>query len=475
VFTTLIAATAAVLALSMAHAWQATRDPFHPMLVLGGLLAFMYVLMPGYLHLTDPGGLRWHVGDDQLVHVQLINLLGAGAICLGVLAGAAPGSRPSGHLWQPTPELARMLLVAGWALGLLGLAAFAYTIAHVGGLGAAYGRPYGGGWAETGYVRDAAKLTLPALLFIMIAHTGRRPSWPLLAAAVVLASPFWIHGLLGARRGPTFVAATGLVVGWYLVRHRRPPAALAALGALLLGALVLLLVANRGDIHLGADLALERGPLSAIGAGPGNEYIAASALILDAEHRQAFSWGARYVVVLLVRPIPRQIWPTKYADAAALLGIHDIEAGNIGMAGDRFIEVLGWRLPMGVAPGIIADMWLELWWLAIGAVLALGWLYGRSWANTHRRGRFWIPLYAILVAHSAFLVTQSLQAWIVPMLVTGVPAWLCWRAAEHGAGRRGLWVPAAGPEPEPVPAPLGHRRASGRLAGLRIHARRPPA
>lgn len=442
-FTGLIAATAIVLALAMLHAWATTRDPFHPMLLLGGLLGFMYVFMPAHLDLSDPHGLRLLVSDEQLVRVQTINLLGVAALCAGVLHGAAAWTRAPGHLWEAGPPLAARLRQGGWALGAVGLCAFVYAILQVGGLEAAYGQPYGGGWSDSGYVRDAAYLTLPALLLLLMGQTNRQPTWMALAGAVVLASPFWLHGLLGARRGPTFVAGIGLLVGWYLARHRRPSLALAAIVGLLVGMLMLLLIANRSLIFLGGELTVEQGPLAAIRAEPGNEYATASARILDTESRGAFGWGANYLVVLLVRPIPRQLWPTKYEDAALALGIHDIEAGNIGIAGDRFMEAVGWTIPMGSAHGIVADMWIELWWLALGALFAFGWAYGRCWAGIWLHGRLWIPLYAMLAAHAAFLVTQSLEAWITRMLVVGVPAWLVWTAAERAARERGWWVPPA--------------------------------
>jgi hypothetical protein len=66
------------------------------------------------------------------------------------------------------------LAAAAVALGLIGLAAYLYMLANVGGLGGAYGRAYGGVWADTGYVRDLQYLTVIALVLLLAARTGRR-------------------------------------------------------------------------------------------------------------------------------------------------------------------------------------------------------------------------------------------------------------------------------------------------------------
>ena len=80
-------------------------------------------------------------------------------------------------------------------------------LANVGGFGGAYGRAYGGVWADTGYIRDLLYLTITALVLLLAARTGGRLSrvdWLWIA---LFAGPWLIHGLLGARRGPTFMVA----------------------------------------------------------------------------------------------------------------------------------------------------------------------------------------------------------------------------------------------------------------------------
>ena len=58
-------------------------------------------------------------------------------------------------------------------------------LANVGGLAGAYGRAYGGVWADSGHVRDLQYLTITALVLLLAARTGRglsRIDWGWIAA-----------------------------------------------------------------------------------------------------------------------------------------------------------------------------------------------------------------------------------------------------------------------------------------------------
>ena len=44
-----------------------------------------------------------------------------------------------------------------------------------------------------------------------------------------------------------------------------------------------------------------------------------------------------------------------------------------------FGDALGWQGAVGSAPGIVADLWVEMWWLAVPAMAGLGLLYGFVW------------------------------------------------------------------------------------------------
>jgi hypothetical protein len=151
-------------------AWLMHRDPFHPALYLGPMLVFLYAFLPLYLSFTQREELRGLLADGDLVYVQVLNGLGATSLCLGVLLGGAPAGRGRPALPRlPSDEFARRLAGAAVCLGLIGLAAYAYMLANVGGLAGAYGRAYGGVWADSGHVRDLQYLTIAALVLLLAA------------------------------------------------------------------------------------------------------------------------------------------------------------------------------------------------------------------------------------------------------------------------------------------------------------------
>ena len=117
------------------------------------------------------------------------------------------------------------------ALATLGLIAWIYQIVHSGGLYAVYGHPYGWFGADNGYVGEAYQFGLPGALLLLLACSGDRLRLSDLVWIAIGLMPIIGHGLLGARRGPTFLAFVGVGVMWYLVRARRP-----RLGAALLAA-----------------------------------------------------------------------------------------------------------------------------------------------------------------------------------------------------------------------------------------------
>ncbi len=166
------------------------------------------------------------------------------------------------------------------------------------------------------------------------------------AWVILFASPWLLLGLLGARRGPTFMTAAVLFVGWYLQRGRRPRLVTVLAGGLLLGCLMLFLVGNRSQIYLGSDFELDAFDTSVLGpaakATPGNDFVYGAGTILNADRTGEYWWGRRYLVVFFLRPIPRFLWPSKYQAASAMLGVPDMEV-NLGTGGAAFHSTLGWE------------------------------------------------------------------------------------------------------------------------------------
>lgn len=414
-------------------AYKRSHDPFHPLIFMGPMLFFLYCFMPLNLFYTDLNNLQVLLSDQQLAYVQTLNVVGVISFCAGVLSGDKkfrPFRLPKIY-WNISSKLHKRINRAAILCGLLGVVGFVYGVLNIGGLASAYGRSYGGGSAQSGYIREAILLTLPALLWLMTTHVNRRLSkidWLWIALFIV---PLLAHGLLGARRGPTFVSIIALCVGWYLVQFRRPALSTVLTSGFLLGMLLLFLVANRGEIYLGSDFEFQRSPTEFINAHSGNEYIYGAGSILNADYTGQYFWGKRYFTVFFIRPIPRFLWPSKYKDASELLGIPNLEH-NMGTGGSSFAESLGWAGAVGAAPGIVADMWIEFRYLAFLALFCIGNLYGTAWRKAVSKGSLWIPTYTLMSAFSIYLIMQTLEAMAFRFIFTGIAVWFIWRYSTEG-------------------------------------------
>lgn len=420
---------------------QHFRDTFHPMVYLGALLGVLYVGYPAYMLLE---GKLWRYFDDEsLFRIQSIYLTGVWAMLTGVWKGSGPALKA-----RSTPpiaddlgsvldkERAHRLRVAAIVVGLLGFCTFVYTVISVGGMEAAFGKGYGGGWSDSGYVRETFHLTIPALLWLMVVFRSQRPTLPDWGFVLVIASPFLVQGILGARRGPTFMAVVALGVGWYLMRRKRPRLVTVLTAGALLGGMLLLLVTNRGEIHLGSDLELRNAPLDYIKASTGNEYLYGAAVMLHAEDQGEILWGRRYAQVFLVRPIPRAWWPSKYDDASRVLGVPSVESGNGGLPTAELLWTVGWPGANGSATGIVADLWVEFWWFGLVALFGIGWIYGQMWRRGVTRGGAWIPAFGTMTALSIYLVMQGIEAMGFRALLMLAGSSLIWAIGRYSGNTR---------------------------------------
>lgn len=426
-FLILCAVTGCVAISALLYAYRTSRDSFHPMIYMGLMCFFLYCYMPFALVLTGADKLQTYLSIGQFEYVQFLNLLGVVSLSLGVLCGGGrlrllPMSKQG---WLLPPIVCRRLKRAAIVCGLMGVVGFAYGIASVGGLGIAYGRAYGGGWSESGYVRESVLLTIPALLWLMTSHLQTRLSKLDWLWILLFAMPLLIHGLLGARRGPTAMVISVLVVGWYLIRGRRPNLSKTVMGSVVLGVLMLFLVSNRANIYLGSNVKFEQAPTNFITVFSGNEFVYGSGVILNADTKDEYLWGRRYFTIFFIRPIPRFLWPTKYEDASEMLKIPNLEQ-NLGTGEEALTETLGWRGAKGAAPGIVADMWLEFWWYSFLVLFFIGLTYGITWRKAIVRGGVWIPTYTIMTALSVYLVMQTLEAMAFRFLLMAAAAWLIW-------------------------------------------------
>ena len=217
-----------------------------------------------------------------------------------------------------------------------------------------------------------------------------------------------------------------LSLAWYLFKGKRPALVQMMAAGALIAYLILFLVTNRGEIHLGSDFNVDYDVTSILGSTSGsNEFIYGAGAILNAEHTGRFYWGRRYLAQVAVRPIPRQWWPDKYAD----FGVPELEL-NAGTGGQVFQDTLGWVGAPGSAPGLVADLWLEFRWIAFPVLLLIGWAYGRCWRRAVEEGGPWVLQYIILGTLSLYLVMQTGEAVIFRLIILSTPVWAAWRWAN---------------------------------------------
>src|SRR5688572_28242212 len=122
----------------MIRAQLASGDALHPVMFLGPLLGFAYVLKPLYLSLH--GDLHaYFPNPTDLLFVQMVNALGVFAFLLGCLRGASRAAlgrvRTSHLLWSVAR---RRMVILGVLCGVAATAAYVYGIINVGGLWRAY-------------------------------------------------------------------------------------------------------------------------------------------------------------------------------------------------------------------------------------------------------------------------------------------------------------------------------------------------
>jgi oligosaccharide repeat unit polymerase len=409
---------AIILGLGVWYAYAGSRDVFHPLIFIAPMMAFMYTWMP--LTLDSTGGLAGFFQRDQVDYVQKINLCGVACFVLGCLS---LGSRIPA-IRVPSPEVSNTVLVlCGSVLGTIGFVAWVVAAIH-GSSGELMG--YKGAWDDSGYVRDASMLVFPAVLLILPAavQQGVKPLYSCLVGLFLL--PSIIEATFTARRGPTFMIAVTIALGWFMNRQKRPPILLTVVAGGLLGLLMLFLVSNRQNIYVGSDREMNT-DITSIVEKPdaGNEYIYGTGTILSSEQRDSFYWGRRYLAEIVVRPVPSSIWPTKYQDFGLPELMHN--AGT----GEGFAETLGWEGAQGSAPGLIADLWAEFHWLNMPVLFILGRLYCAMWRKAQVEGGVWLAQYIIMAALSVYLVMQTMEAVIYRSLILSIPLRLSWRIARR--------------------------------------------
>ncbi len=315
-FEPLLSLTALVLVMCMITAYRRTRDILHPALFVGPLFLYGAVWDPWLVR--DEFGV-FFPEPEQVNRVLALYLMTVTALAIGLVRDARPSRRIDRRRGQqPLVDRVRPQLRAiAFALTFVSIACYGYGLVNVGGFAAAFSQPKGGGYVASGYVSEAMNLGLVGAAMIALAQCrrGLTPQSLLLLSLSLL--PNLVQGTFGGRRGPLFLALATATLAWLMARPRRPKFWMLATCLVVACLSVTFVWSQRQHMYLGSANAEVRwqdfiGTLTQDNIGEGNNFVYGAAFVLTAEHAGKFTWGKALAVDLLVRPIPKQLWPTKY-------------------------------------------------------------------------------------------------------------------------------------------------------------------
>lgn len=423
-------ATMGLLGAVWLYFWMRFHDPFHPAIILLPMFGFLYGYMPWELQRSDPFRFSVYAGGDAVYRYQAITL-GLIAALIGGLTWVTRGLTRQRARWRMLhfSDPRRMMLIA-FGLGLVGMWAWITMIMNVGGLQQAYGSGYGGGWVSSGYIREMRYLGLVGALLTYVARTGkgmRMQDWAVIALCV---TPTLTHAVLGARRGPLFLAMIVLIGGYIYFMRKRISIPLLVGAGLTLGSAMLFLVANRGSIHLGTDLggAEFRDAGAHLLRWSSNEYLIGNSVVQYTDQYGAF-YGRRELAWLIGRLLPSFIWPTVWTDLPLMLGLNINLRLNGGVSQEGLTTIANWTPSVGSAEGFTGSLYLEFGFLSPLAAFVIGVVYGKAWmvAKTNLAARVF---YLLMVAMSVYLVMQALDPWLYRLVLFGLPTWLVLRTVK---------------------------------------------
>jgi oligosaccharide repeat unit polymerase len=410
-FETLCVLIGLIIMFGSIYAFTATQDGVHPTIILAPTFAFMYFWAP--LMGNYDGGLERLFPYENLVHVNTIYLFTTIGLYLGLLRGVrrAPAKVRTDWSFLEQPAIRRKLFNLAILLGFFALAAYIYMLHNSGGFFEAYSHAKGGGHAESGYIGEALLLCLPAIILLALARQRLRIRAIDVTLALLFIAPQLVQGTLGGRRGPLFLALAVLFLSWFVAKGKLPSLKTGLLGVGVIGLLVILVWSQRQHLYIGSEGDFKSGAFTEKLFGEeideGNTYVAGAATILTADYFENYYFGYRYFVTFFVRPIPRQLWPTKYED----VGADWLYRYGDDVREERFWEALGFRLPAGTGTGAIADAYMEFWWGVPFIFYLIGCLYSFLWRCHRRIGGYWTILFITTVILSIYLATQSVTAW----------------------------------------------------------------
>lgn len=425
--------SALIMIAGSAYVIVRTRDYLHPAVVMMPLLLFMYSIWP--LYQNRSGAIDALIGRTNLEFVGFIYVCGLLAFYLGVTR--LPGSKIleffqrqsdiQGYLFHTilSRRVRRKLYSISILLGVVSIAAYIIMISNVGGFVDAYDSAKGGGYAPSGYIGEAVLLSFPAVIIFAMSKSGVRIRTTDVIIALIMISPQLIQGTLGGRRGPLFLCLATLFISWFIAKRRKPSLKVVMIGITAMGLAVLLVMSQRQHLYIGSGQSFDFNRFSQtidVEDIRYSDYIAGVASVLKSRNEQEFYYGYRHFVTLFIRPIPRQLWPTKYED----VGADWINERYIDQI-PGYIRAVGFAPPSGSAIGFLADLYAEFNYGVFPAAYLFGWAFAAVWRRHRMRGGIWTVLFVEMMILSVYIPTQSFSAWYHRFLFLAAGTIIFWR------------------------------------------------
>ena len=424
--------TGLVIAIGALIAYWRTRDALHPAVIMAPPFFYFYCVWPFILDRN--GDLEFYLPNDFYWHASIVFIAAIFALYVGLNSGPMRAvvrrQSPSFAVLNRLPLLIwRRYYSCALILGCIALVAYASLFDfNLGRFVRAYSTGKGGGYASSGYVGEATLLALPAVLMLALAVRLRdgRPNLQDIVLALLLVAPQLLHGTLGGRRGPLFMSLAVLFFSWFVARGRLPSIPQAIIAISLIGFAIIAVFANRQDVYIGSADRFDFTRAAHAIAGEineGNEYVVATSTVETYRAMGDYFWGYRYFVTFFVRPVPRQMWPTKYED----MGAYWLTEVSKQEYQSKFYVVVGFIPLPGSSSGSIADGFSEFSYGVIVMFFLLGAAYAFVWRRHRREGGFWTVLLFLMLALSIYLPTQSFSAWMARLMFMGVVGAILWR------------------------------------------------
>jgi len=428
VYELLVILTGLTIGVAALIAYYQSRDPLSPMVVISPILFYAYVYRPFVL--GQSGEIFQIFGNSgRLEFVLLFNLVGVAGFCVGAQWYRLPRMHRRGRQWPTLNNAAkRRMRALGMMLGAIAIFVIVSMLWATGPSAFTMRKPYLISPIRSGYYRELINLSFPALLLVALGWSNTRLTLQKFITLIVIISPILYFATFGGRRGPLFLSFASLGVAIFIIRQRMPKVITILAGVSTLGLLMILLQVNRSNLFRFWENEIQTemlvNSLHGTNLTTGDEFVSGVATVLASCDYQRNYWGARYAVMYLIRPIPRQFWPTKYADCG-MRWMSDAPGSN-GFTPSEWYQCVRFIPSGGSSGGFLSDLFLEFQFFAVFVAFLIGLVFNILWWRSIVIGGLWNILYFESLTLSVYLPVQSVGAWLYRLLLLVVPTVFVW-------------------------------------------------